>query len=219
MYVALLVLKNALRHKLRTTLTIVGIVVAITAFGLLRTIVDAWYAGANASSSGRLVGGACQLVRRRVHLRAQLLSAVRDQCAVVPRDVSRVSFVAGGKEGVSHRSCRRDRGSQARRTVRVENRRSSSTARHDLSRHMDVYAARHLRRRRQGDRSVDVLLPLGLPERNDEEAVPASRGSDRRVRRATQGSAAGVRGILGDRRDLQEFARRDADGNGEGVPI
>src|SRR5206468_12293603 len=55
MYVALLVLKNALRHKLRTILTVVGIVVAITAFGLLRTIVDAWYAGANASSSARLV--------------------------------------------------------------------------------------------------------------------------------------------------------------------
>jgi len=50
-----LVLKNAFRHKLRTTLTVVGIVVAITAFGLLRTIVDAWYAGANASSSARLV--------------------------------------------------------------------------------------------------------------------------------------------------------------------
>src|SRR5947208_7835401 len=55
MYVALLVLKNALRHKLRTILTVVGIIVAITAFGLLRTIVDAWYAGANASSSARLI--------------------------------------------------------------------------------------------------------------------------------------------------------------------
>jgi len=55
MFVTLLVLKNALRHKLRTALTVVGIVVAITAFGLLRTIVDAWYAGANASSSARLV--------------------------------------------------------------------------------------------------------------------------------------------------------------------
>src|SRR5438046_8585158 len=55
MYVALLVLKNALRHKLRTTLTVVGIVVAITSFGLLRTIIDAWYAGANASSSARLI--------------------------------------------------------------------------------------------------------------------------------------------------------------------
>ena len=55
MYLLRLILKNALRHKLRTTLTVVGIVVAITAFGLLRTIVDAWYAGANASSSARLV--------------------------------------------------------------------------------------------------------------------------------------------------------------------
>ena len=55
MYVLRLVLKNALRHKLRTTLTAVGIVVAITAFGLLRTVIDAWYAGANASSSARLV--------------------------------------------------------------------------------------------------------------------------------------------------------------------
>jgi putative ABC transport system permease protein len=54
-YLLRLILKNSLRHKLRTTLTVVGIVVAITAFGLLRTIVDAWYAGANASSSARLV--------------------------------------------------------------------------------------------------------------------------------------------------------------------
>src|ERR1700694_4575434 len=54
-YLLRLILKNALRHKLRTTLTVAGIAVAITAFGLLRTIVDAWYAGANASSSARLV--------------------------------------------------------------------------------------------------------------------------------------------------------------------
>ncbi len=55
MFVPLLVVKNAFRHKLRTALTVIGIVVAITAFGLLRTIVDAWYAGANASSSARLI--------------------------------------------------------------------------------------------------------------------------------------------------------------------
>jgi len=55
MFVPFLVLKNALRHKLRTSLTVVGIIVAITAFGLLRTIVDAWYAGAESSSSARLV--------------------------------------------------------------------------------------------------------------------------------------------------------------------
>ena len=52
MFVPLLVLRNAFRHRL---LTIVGIIVAITAFGLLRTIVDAWYAGAEASSSARLI--------------------------------------------------------------------------------------------------------------------------------------------------------------------
>jgi len=55
MFLPMLVVKNAFRHKLRTALTVVGIVVAITAFGLLRTIVEAWYAGANASSSARLV--------------------------------------------------------------------------------------------------------------------------------------------------------------------
>jgi putative ABC transport system permease protein len=54
-FVTLLILRNAFRHKLRTALTVLGIIVAITAFGMLRTIVDAWYAGANASSSARLV--------------------------------------------------------------------------------------------------------------------------------------------------------------------
>ncbi len=55
MFVVFLVLRNAFRHKLRTTLTMVGIIVAIVAFGLLRTIVDAWYAGAEATSSARLI--------------------------------------------------------------------------------------------------------------------------------------------------------------------
>src|SRR5512133_1542973 len=55
MFVPWLVLRNAFRHRLRTTLTVVGIIVSIAAFRLLRTIVDAWYAGANASSSARLV--------------------------------------------------------------------------------------------------------------------------------------------------------------------
>ena len=55
MFVFRLLLKNAFRHKLRTLLTMVGLVVAVCAFGMLRTIVDAWYAGANASSSTRLI--------------------------------------------------------------------------------------------------------------------------------------------------------------------
>jgi len=54
-FVSYLILRNAFRHKLRTTLTMIGIIVAIVAFGLLRTIVDAWYAGAEASSSARLI--------------------------------------------------------------------------------------------------------------------------------------------------------------------
>lgn len=55
MFLFKLLLKNAFRHKLRTGLTMVGLVVAICAFGLLRTIVSAWYAGVESSSSTRLV--------------------------------------------------------------------------------------------------------------------------------------------------------------------
>ena len=55
MFIFKLLLKNAFRHKLRTSLTMVGLVVAICAFGLLRTIIGAWYAGVEASSSTRLV--------------------------------------------------------------------------------------------------------------------------------------------------------------------
>jgi putative ABC transport system permease protein len=50
-----LILRNALRHRLRTLLTVAGLVVAVLAFGLLRTVVDAWYAGAAAASASRLV--------------------------------------------------------------------------------------------------------------------------------------------------------------------
>ena len=47
--------RNAFRHKLRTGLTILGIAIAILAFGLLRTVISAWYAGVEASSATRLV--------------------------------------------------------------------------------------------------------------------------------------------------------------------
>lgn len=55
MFILRLLLKNAFRHRLRTLLTMVGLVVAISAFGLLRSIVDAWYAGVDATSSTRLI--------------------------------------------------------------------------------------------------------------------------------------------------------------------
>ncbi len=50
-----LILRNTLRHKLRTSLTLLGLVVAIVAFGLLSTVVDAWYAGVDSASSARLI--------------------------------------------------------------------------------------------------------------------------------------------------------------------
>jgi len=55
MFLLKLLLRNAFRHRLRTGLTIVGLVVAVCAFGLLRTLIDAWYAGVVASSSTRLI--------------------------------------------------------------------------------------------------------------------------------------------------------------------
>lgn len=55
MYTPRLIVKNALRHKLRTSLTILGLVVAIFAFGLLQTVIDAWYAGAEGASNTTLV--------------------------------------------------------------------------------------------------------------------------------------------------------------------
>ena len=50
-----LVLRNALRHRLRSLLTMLGLVVAVLAFGLLQTVVRAWYAGADAASATTLV--------------------------------------------------------------------------------------------------------------------------------------------------------------------
>lgn len=50
-----LIIKNSLRHKLRTFLTILGISIAVIAFGLLRTVVTAWNAGVEASSANRLI--------------------------------------------------------------------------------------------------------------------------------------------------------------------
>lgn len=55
MYLIRLLFKNAFRHKLRTGLTILSITIAILAFGMLRTVISAWYAGVEASSATRLV--------------------------------------------------------------------------------------------------------------------------------------------------------------------
>ncbi len=55
MHILKILFKNAFRHKLRTGLTVISIMIALLAFGLLRTVINAWYAGVEASSAYRLV--------------------------------------------------------------------------------------------------------------------------------------------------------------------
>jgi len=50
-----LILRSAWQHRLRSGLTVLGMVVAILAFGLLGTVVDAWYAGAEGAAANRLI--------------------------------------------------------------------------------------------------------------------------------------------------------------------
>lgn len=50
-----LIFRNTLRQKLRTALTVFGMAVAILAFCLLHTVVNAWYAGVSAAAPDRLV--------------------------------------------------------------------------------------------------------------------------------------------------------------------
>ncbi len=80
-----LILKNTLRHKLRTFLTILGIAIAVMAFGLLRTVVTVWYAGVEATAVNRLI------TRHAVSFIFPLPLAYRDQIAKIP-----------GVEAVSH---------------------------------------------------------------------------------------------------------------------
>jgi len=55
MRVLKLVTKNTLRHPLRTFLTVLGMGIAVMAFTVIRTTVEAWYVGAEAASPNRLI--------------------------------------------------------------------------------------------------------------------------------------------------------------------
>lgn len=87
MYLLKLLLRNAFRHKLRTFLTILSITIAILAFGLLRTFISAWYAGAEASSASRLV------TRNAISLIFPLPLSHKDKI----RQIDGVKLVAGGR--------------------------------------------------------------------------------------------------------------------------
>ena len=49
-----LIFANALRHKLRTFLTVLGIAIAVIAFGVLRTVVTVWDSSVDAAAANRL---------------------------------------------------------------------------------------------------------------------------------------------------------------------
>ena len=73
-----LAIKNAFRHKLRSFLTILGVMVAILAFGLLSTVIDAWHAGVESSSANRLV------TRNAISLVFSLPLAYKEKIRAVP---------------------------------------------------------------------------------------------------------------------------------------
>ncbi len=81
-----LIVKNAFRHTLRVLLTIVGISVAVVAFGMLRTVVTAWNSGVAASSPNRLI------VRQAVSFIFPLPYAYKEKIAGIP-GVSTVSWL------------------------------------------------------------------------------------------------------------------------------
>jgi putative ABC transport system permease protein len=171
LFLPFLVVKNAFRHKLRTTLTVVGIVVAITAFGLLRTIVDAWYAGVNASSSARLVTrSAVSLVFPLPLTYAAKLRQVDGVASVTwanwfggvyvsernffpqfaidaPTYLDMYSeFVLSADEKKAFLTDRKGAiaGRKLAERYGWKSRRSGAAARHDLPRHLDVHVARYL---------------------------------------------------------------------------
>ncbi|MBD3298822.1 MAG: FtsX-like permease family protein [candidate division Zixibacteria bacterium] len=85
MYVFKLIFKNAMRHRLRTFLTILGIAVAIMSFGLLRTVVAAWHAGVTQAAPDRLI------TRSRISITFTLPIAQKEKIEQVP-GVEEVTF-------------------------------------------------------------------------------------------------------------------------------
>ena len=85
MPLAKIILRNALRHPLRSFLTALGVAVALFAFCMIRTLIGAWYAGVDASAKNRLI------VRNSVSLTFYLPLAYVDAISKVP-GVERVGY-------------------------------------------------------------------------------------------------------------------------------
>ena len=78
MFILKLIIRNAFRHKLRAILTIIGVAIAVLAFGLLRTLVGLWYLGAENASATRLV------TRNAISLVFSLPISYKDRIRQVP---------------------------------------------------------------------------------------------------------------------------------------
>jgi len=85
------ILRNVLRHKVRTGLTVLGLAVALVAFGVLSTVVGAWYAAADKAAPTRLV------TRSGVSLAFPLPLTYRDKIRAVDgvRSVSHATWFGG----------------------------------------------------------------------------------------------------------------------------
>lgn len=91
MRVLKLVGKNAFRRKLRTLLTILGLALAVMAFGLIRTFIHAWYAGARAAAPDRLI------TRHAVSMIFELPLAYQEQLMRIEgvQDVTHANWFGG----------------------------------------------------------------------------------------------------------------------------
>ena len=213
MFVPLLVLRNAFRHKLRTALTVVGLVVAIAAFGLLRTVVDAWYAGAERELVG--AAGHAQLDLARVPAAAQLRA---EDPPGRRRGVGRWANWFGGVYAASATSSRSSRSAAPATSTCIRSSCFRTSERKAFLRdregaiagrkladmygwkvgdqiplrgtiypgHVEVHAARHLRRRRRRTDTSQLFFHWDYLNETIKRQCPAARRPGGRVRRAAR---------------------------------
>ena len=86
-----LILRNIFRNKLRALLTILGIAIAVMSFGLLKTIIGAWYSNSDNAAPDRLA------TRHAISFIFSLPLADRDQIKQIPgvKDVTHESWFGG----------------------------------------------------------------------------------------------------------------------------
>ncbi|MCA1662698.1 MAG: FtsX-like permease family protein [Myxococcales bacterium] len=82
----LLIFKSAFRNRLRTTLTSLGVAIAIIAFLVLRTIISAWHAGVENSASDRM------FTRNKISITFELPLSYVDKVKRIVADKGAVAY-------------------------------------------------------------------------------------------------------------------------------